>query len=285
MSDFWWIGVALLGALGAAILILSRRRSDQPAPPGDTPDVVETLDELRDRFGRPAFVPQIEPGDAGPSQFGGRPWLAEGERWPECGHCQKPMQLLLQLDLDALPAGAPPQRSGGLLQLFYCTCAEPHCETEAEGWEPFAACHLQRIVFPADLGERAHEDLAALAAGEDACEPHTIVGWSQHDDLPTEADLAALPAILGADLRDAYASAQPEELTRPGHKLGGWPLWIQAPEYPACPECGEAMEYLFQIDSLDTQCELPVEFGDSGSGHVTRCRTHTRVIGFGWACA
>ena len=254
-----------------------------PPPPGDTPAVVDSLDDLRARLGRLGFAPETEPGDHGPSQFGGRPWLASGETWPECRHCSKPMLLLLQLDLDALPDGAPPQRSGGLLQVFYCTSTAPHCESEARGWEPFATCHMQRVLVADEAGGQVEFDRAAQIAGDAALQPRTIKAWTPHQDLPTGEDLNELPAILGPSLRATIDASQPQDLSRPGHKLGGWPLGLEAPEYPACPECGEPMEHLFQIDSLDAECTLPVKFGGSGSGYVTRCRNHPRVIGFGWA--
>jgi uncharacterized protein YwqG len=64
-------------------------------------------------------------------------------------------------------------------------------------------------------------------------------------------------------------------------KLGGWPYWVQGPEYPTCPSCGERMRIVLQLDS---EHNVPFMFGDAGVGHVTQCPTHHDVVAFGWAC-
>lgn len=32
-------------------------------------------------------------------------------------------------------------------------------------------------------------------------------------------------------------------------RLGGHPCWIQSPEYPSCPDCGNTMAFLFELDT------------------------------------
>ena len=68
---------------------------------------------------------------------------------------------------------------------------------------------------------------------------------------------------------------------RGGDKLGGWPAWVQGIEYPDCPECGEPMAAILQIDSED---HVAYMFGDYGTAHVFRCRTHPDVVTMSWAC-
>jgi hypothetical protein len=41
----------------------------------------------------------------------------------------------------------------------------------------------------------------------------------------------------------------------PGTKAGGWPNWIQDPEYPQCGECGKTMTYLLTIASWECDGE------------------------------
>jgi len=55
---------------------------------------------------RPSWTPVVEEGDGAPiqSKFSGSPWLAEGETWPTCPNCSRPMQLFLQLNLETIPA-------------------------------------------------------------------------------------------------------------------------------------------------------------------------------------
>ena len=64
-------------------------------------------------------------------------------------------------------------------------------------------------------------------------------------------------------------------------KLAGWPLWVQGPERPRCPQCRSTMRVVFQIVSEDT---LPIVFGDMGTGHLSVCPKHPDVLAFGWAC-
>ena len=76
------------------------------------------------------------------SHFNGDAWLRCGEGWPLCGQCcgpnrREPLLLLLQLDLDALPA-ATANLGSGLLQLFYCV--------QCDNFAPFSAGHLVRLV-------------------------------------------------------------------------------------------------------------------------------------------
>jgi uncharacterized protein YwqG len=56
---------------------------------------------------------------------------------------------------------------------------------------------------------------------------------------------------------------------------------VQGVEYPHCPECGEAMQLVFQLDSEDN---IDYMFGDSGCAHVTQCKNHPHQLALGWAC-
>ncbi len=48
--------------------------------------------------------------------------------------------------------------------------------------------------------------------------------------------------------------ASPEMGTR--HRLGGEPSFIQPADYPACPDCGEAMTFYGQLDSINDEFVL-----------------------------
>ena len=65
-------------------------------------------------------------------------------------------------------------------------------------------------------------------------------------------------------------------------KLGGKPDWIQTDETPECDECGEAMRFIAQIDSVEHQNEhnplmdqppkhIDFMFGDVGMIYVFYC--------------
>jgi hypothetical protein len=67
-----------------------------------------------------------------------------------------------------------------------------------------------------------------------------------------------------------------------GDKLGGWPRWVQSVEYPRCPDCGAEMRYLLQLAWHDN---LPVDLGDLGTGHLTYCPSHPRMLTFAFQCS
>jgi hypothetical protein len=68
------------------------------------------------------------------------------------------------------------------------------------------------------------------------------------------------------------------------HRVLGYPSWIQNPEFPECPSCGETMKFIMQLDS-----ELPTEecgewlWGSGGIGYVFWCEPCC-VSGAVWQC-
>jgi uncharacterized protein YwqG len=65
-------------------------------------------------------------------------------------------------------------------------------------------------------------------------------------------------------------------------KLGGVPTWIQGDETPECSECGESMDFVAQIDSVEHRNEhnpvmeeppkhVDFMFGDVGMIYVFYC--------------
>ncbi|MGJ5819143.1 hypothetical protein [Paludibaculum fermentans] len=56
------------------------------------------------------------------------------------------------------------------------------------------------------------------------------------------------------------------------NRLGGHPAWVQGADYPACPQCRQAMIHLLQLDS-----DLPLHdggewlWGSGGCGYVSWC--------------
>jgi uncharacterized protein YwqG len=234
---------------------------------------IETITAKIAAHHRRAYIPVVADGD-GPSttsKFSGAPYLEPGEPWPACGNCGRPMQLFLQLADDELPPEARKRIGAGLLlQLFYCTGDEPHCESECEAFFPHARSTLVRVVAAGEPAEGA-----PLPAG--MFPPRRITGWTETEDYPNGEELDALGAALDEDEMEALA----DDFPRAGEKLLGWPLWVQGIEYPVCRVCGTEMRMLFQIDS---EQNLPYMFGDAGVGHVTQCPEHRTELAFGWAC-
>ncbi|WP_309892740.1 DUF1963 domain-containing protein [Archangium sp.] len=259
----------------------------------DAKSILKALQPWRDAHQRIAWLPQVKsgPGRAAGSRFGGLPWLPRGESHPACDNCDRPLRLLLQLELQSLPEPARQHLGRGLLQVFYCERED--CEQECDGWSPFSEAHRVQLVDATD------GDLAAPAGNP--FPPKEISGWKQAEDHPAAAEHEELgldfeydfdantvrvrcPEI-GLDappigIHDLEAETVANALM--GDKLLGWPHWIQGVEYPECPKCQARMEHVFQLDSEN---HLPLMWGDAGIAHVTRCPTHREVFALGWACS
>lgn len=104
-------------------------------------------------------------------------------------------------------------------------------------------------------------------------------------ELLDEPDPDAEPSENAAHAYHVLLSAAP------GTKLGGYPSWIQDPDYPSCPECAETMEHYLTIasaewDGASGQRWKPVEsddrhnadagimVNDVGSLYVFVCKRH-----------
>lgn len=219
---------------------------------------------------RSAWKPVVEEGD-GPlagSKFSGTALVPAGEDWPRCPNCERPMQLFIQLAAADLPAEAP-RFGDGVLQLFYCASSEPLCEVDCEAFAPFSKSVLARVVDPANAVEPSSRP-------DEPFPPRRIVGWERIDDYPSWSEVSEDVELSDAEYEELGATYPGS-----GDKLGGWPAWQQDEEYPECTECDQPMRYLLQIDSDDN---LPYQFGDIGTGHLAQCSDHPHILSFHWAC-
>lgn len=228
------------------------------------------------QFKKTTWLPVIEKktGSVLNSKFSGIPLLNENEAWPRCANCQKEMQLFVQLNTSELPVEARQVFGGGILQVFYCTNDELACEVECEAYFPFAKSTLLRIINPANIAAKT----LSVSPVSDAFEEKVIVAWQATDDYPNCEELSD----LGIELSDEETEMLYEhDYPKTGDKLLGWPAWIQGVEYPDCPDCGDSMKFIFQIDSNDN---IDYMFGDIGCSHVTQCEKHPERLAIAWAC-
>jgi hypothetical protein len=287
-------------------------RIDVAGSDGGTERVMDRralLDALRpwaDAQRRSAWRPVVVPGEPAQtmSKFCGTSWLVDREAHPTCKHCGRALQLFVQLDLDHLPDQLAGFFGTGVLQLFYCIGSAAmtvagggpaECFAE-DGWAPFSdKASLVRVV-----PSRALRPAPPPPAAARQFRPLAITAWEPFDDHPDAGDhaMAGLESeydftrhsltlrcpMVGLDAKVRTQDLAVEDIAQAalGDKLAGWPLWIQAPDYPACPTCGARMRLVFQVDSED---HVPYMFGDSGVGHITQCPTHHDVVAFGWACS
>ncbi len=251
---------------------------DDEVPSFTREELDALLADIRGKFARIAFVPglSIEDDPDARSRLGGRPWLPQGEAWPQCGACDAHMPLFVQLDLDTLPEDAPSLGGKGLLQVFFCTDLE--CDDE-DSWAPFKGLgKLVRVVDDSGPGAVATADRSP-----EGWPSRPIATWARFDDLPSWDELAELHEYDGDAVATAYTDTETDEWLYPvyGEKLGGWANWIQGVEYASCRKCGRAMDVLFQIES---DAAFPFNWGDAGAAHVQGCAEHPEVVTLTWAC-
>jgi hypothetical protein len=69
-----------------------------------------------------------------------------------------------------------------------------------------------------------------------------------------------------------------------GHRFGGYPTWLQNPEFPECKTCGEPMQHLFQFDDELRSLEGGWMWGaDTAYCHGYWCNA-CRISAWYWEC-
>ncbi len=214
------------------------------------------------------------------SKFSGVPALLENEEWPCCKTCSEPMQLFLQLNSDDLPAEANKIFGEGILQVFYCCNSENGdeegtgiCEVDCDAYFGFGESTLVRIIKKG--ATISMNEISSPVKNEYPVK--VISSWVKKEDFPGWEELEN----LGCELTDEQMDLYIDEYGLDEDKYLGWPNWVQNIEYPECPKCHEPMGYVFQIVSNDN---LPNGFGDSGTAHITQCKTCSDVLTIAWAC-
>ena len=264
----------------AKALIEGFTAGDAAVPTPDIPDEEEPLRRRAEAFlkrhMRTGYVPSVEDGEGAllDSRFGGRPALSHDESSPRCGHCEKPLTLIAQLNHETLPESARKLLPPALIQLFWC---DSICQAEG-GWDPFSPSHLARAIEvprPPRL-PRADEMPEPIYGAKH------ITGWTPVETYPGSDELSEL---VGADeeleefvfeLRDSVPDRYG---SRPGGRLLGWPAWIQGVVHARCSKCLVGMAPVLQIDSGTPLREIG--FGDSGIAFMLLC-PRCRAMTFTW---
>ncbi|MEM6318201.1 MAG: DUF1963 domain-containing protein [Bacteroidota bacterium] len=229
---------------------------------------------LLNNYKRKAYLPRTQVKQrefSSASKFGGFPYLRNKNDWPICPNCGNNMQLFLQLNLEDLPE----RRGEGLIQLFYCTNSDPHCESELEAFFPFSQAVCCRKISIAGESSQVEPNLQEIFSEK------VIIGWDMVNDYPHFEEHEA----LGIEIDDNLFELMEEQgigMPIEKDKLFGWPHWIQSVEYPHDRKTEAQMDLLFQLASEDN---LPYMFGDAGIGYLAQSPDNKHEFGFGWACA
>lgn len=211
--------------------------------------LLKELKSLLRKSKRRAFLPVTAFGDAEvrASKFGGHPFLPASHPRPAGA---APLPLALQLDLSAHPDAK--LATSGLLQVFY----------DRSG---YGEARLRvRVVSTED---------PHVPDGGPSFPERPIQGWSRaKSDFPS----------VGGDPASNHEPLSPDQqavlrrLNVAGDKVGGWPDWLQDPEYSCCPQCGAAQSEL--VVQLEGGRQVPIDLGDAAIGYVFRCTDHKNEL-------
>jgi predicted DNA-binding WGR domain protein/uncharacterized protein YwqG len=290
-----------------AVLGSSEKRPVKRYRTMDLDEIEAAFEPWRQKYGRSTWTPETDFEDSGlrDSKFAGSPWLADGEAHPNCGCCGKPLQLLLQLNLEQVPAALIGKFGDGLIQVFYCINEDCYGQfingvfiygVGIPASQAFSERHFLRLVPKSALeGAVAQDDLPQSAFPE-----KRIFGWIERTDYPHYEEWKSFGIEWeeldhGPEFQfqiecaefDLLIATEEEEfedsigLPWDGDKISGYPNWIQQKEYPNCTVCGAEMQFVFQIASDDN---LPIWFGRAGTARITQCTTHKEILALTWAC-
>ncbi len=199
------------------------------------------------------------PDDRFRSKFSGLPFWPEQSEWPLCSGCGKPLTFVFQLH-----GGDVPGRFPGLphmLSLFYCFSCNPWWDVDGKGFF---------------LGLLPLGDLPLLPAKKTPMKPilpTRTVRLVPEEDFPHILDRSGSEGLT-PDERELLSRKFP---VRTSSKVGGWPAWENAPDFPACRFCGGETAFWGQISSGEPHGFV---FGQNGRLFLFRCRRACRKEAF-----
>jgi uncharacterized protein YwqG len=252
-----------------------RRTFDEDLEPSKFERIKVLQEKLKaEGFSKKTWVPITENKDGGVtnSKFSGKPFLCKGEKWPQCGLCSHPLQLLIQINLEELPEE---KRifGKGLLQLFFCTNDEFACFVDMASYNDPPPHQILRVIN--DFEENDNIEIP-----DNMFTPQIIREWKFIGlEFPY-----FLPENIAKDLKEDELIIINNSMEHifDGEKIGGYPLFLQANYIPACPDCNKEMEIVIQIGS---DINIPFMFGDGGVGHISLCPEHKNRSVFYWSCS
>jgi hypothetical protein len=191
-------------------------------------------------------------------KVGGAPVLLDQIEWPVCRECGQPMDFLAQV-----PLNQPVAFSCSYTMAYVFMCPGKFDERgwlQCQTWDAFAGAN--KVVLQSGPG-------TAIVAGSTSTYPDYCVNIRHtKEPLVDTSDFE-----LDDDLREAVSWST---------KIGGVPAWIQNNDTPRCPNCGEVMRFVAQLNA-ELDGPLPsvrqwndekykfLNFGDAGLGYLFIC--------------
>lgn len=205
------------------------------------------------------------------SSIGGPLLWPATEPWPHCDHpghaTSPPMVAVAQLYARDVP-GLPAPPGADLCQVLWCPTwhHEPDFVPRIEvRWRSSG----QDPGMSGDLAAAPPVD--PVTADEDFIPQPCSVSPEQTVDYPDWSELSEeLQQRIEAWERDSGWIYAYHLGAAPGTKVGGWPEWMQDPEWPTCPR-GHPMDHLLTIASWEYDAESqrtwkPPDLADGNAG-------------------
>ena len=186
---------------------------------------------------RPCLRMVLKPGDPGPvfaTKIGGIPWWPKGLGRPRCSRRNHPMSFMSQIFLKDVPSL---DSDNTLLSFHYCE----HCALDgfmAHGLSDPDPGGYDLRLFKADTKQHgdglrviARSSLLPYKVG--FSKTLEIQGWEEYSNQVREK----LPEDYPTLEDDLDENVYPGLIHVARCKVGGWPSWVQTPEWPKCPSC------------------------------------------------
>ena len=279
----------------------------------DTELAKEICGDIRAAHKRTCLPFTLEVGEPGltDSKVGGTPYLPRGEAWPVCS-CGAPMTFLAQIDCTQLK-DLPDFPHTGLLQFFVGTDdlygADFDGQTAQLGYKVFYREAVDPSVTPADvalpqptddeerytpLGDRPCRVVfgqpreQALPEGDHLFETLFVQAWNQRRPEKHLNSIWDFYGLFPKEERDYDIFTLKSEL-KTGHRLAGYPFFIQNDPRSGDIDYQEFDTLLFQLDSEMRDRRELVCWGDCGVGNffisrdALKRRDFSRVL-YNWDC-
>jgi hypothetical protein len=196
------------------------------------------------------------------SKMGGSIVWPADETWPTCEEHDSALVPVLQLTADDIPElGFPPGTD--LFQLLWCPIRHERLQpldgpAARAFWRKRAEVRKRLVAIPSPVVDRKSDEYWPAPC---ILSPERIVEYPalfqldiENPDLRAKLEESDALQEIVASLEGAYEEVRTIYSywlsVAEGTKVGGYPHWIQDPEWPQC-ECGARMQYLLTVSSAE----------------------------------